>query len=59
VILYDNKVVVYKQAVDATLYVVGNAEENEVMLYLVVVALRDCLDALLKSSLQFRLPCLQ
>jgi hypothetical protein len=51
VILYDNKVVVYKQAVDATLYVVGNAEENEVMLYLVVVALRDCLDALLKSPL--------
>jgi hypothetical protein len=52
VILYDNKVVVYKQAVDATLYVVGNAEENEVMLYLVVVALRDCLDALLKSPSQ-------
>jgi hypothetical protein len=50
VILFDNKVVVYKQAVDATLYVVGNTEENEVMLYLVVVALRDCLDALLKST---------
>ena len=50
VILYDNKLVVYKQAVDATLYVIGGAEENEIMLYLVVVALRDCLDALLKYS---------
>ena len=51
VILYDNKLCVYKQAVDATLYVIGGAEENEIMLYLVVVALRDCLDALLKYSL--------
>jgi coatomer subunit zeta len=50
VILYDNKLVVYKQATDATLYVVGSAEENEIMLYLVVVALRDCLDAMLKYS---------
>lgn len=48
VILYDNKLVVYKQGVDVTMYVVGGAEENEIMLYLVVVALRDCLDAILK-----------
>lgn len=48
VILFDNKLVVYKQAVDVTMYVVGGAEENEIMLYLVVVAIRDCLDALLK-----------
>ena len=41
---------VYKQTVDATLYVIGGAEENEIMLYLVVVALRDCLEALLKHS---------
>lgn len=50
VILYDNKLVVYKQTVDATLYVIGGAEENEIMLYLVVVALRDCLEALLKYA---------
>jgi coatomer subunit zeta len=48
VILYDNKLVVYKQAVDSTIYVIGGAEENEIMLYLVVVALKDCLDALLR-----------
>jgi Clathrin adaptor complex small chain len=51
VILYDNKLVVYKQAIDATLYVIGGVEENEIMLYLVVVALRDCLDVLLKYVL--------
>jgi hypothetical protein len=50
VILFDNKLVVYKQAVDATLYVVGGPEENEIMLYLVVVALRDCLDVLLRYA---------
>jgi coatomer subunit zeta len=48
VIIFDNKLVVYKQAVDATIYVIGGVEENEIMLYLVVVALRDCMDALLK-----------
>ena len=48
VILYDNRLVVYKSAADVTMYVVGGAEENEIMLYLVVVALRDCLDALLR-----------
>ena len=48
VILYDNRLVVYKQAGDTTLYVIGGAEENEIMLYLVVVALRDCLDVILK-----------
>jgi coatomer subunit zeta len=48
VILYDNKLCLYKQAVDATIYVIGGAEENEIMLYLVVVALKDCLDVLLK-----------
>jgi coatomer subunit zeta len=42
--------VVYKQIVEGTIYVIGGAEENEIMLYLVVVALRDCLDALLKYS---------
>ena len=48
VILYDNRLVVYKQGVDCVLYVVGGAEENEIMLYLVVVALKDSLDSLLK-----------
>lgn len=48
VILYDNKVVVFKMESDVMLYVVGGAEENEILLYNVVLALRDTLSILLK-----------
>lgn len=48
VILYDNRVVVFKMESDVMLYVVGGAEENEIMLYNVVLALRDSLTILLK-----------
>jgi hypothetical protein len=33
IILYDNKVVVFKMESDVMLYVVGGVEENEVLLY--------------------------
>lgn len=49
VILYDNRVVVFKVENDVMLYVVGSADENEVLLYNVVVALRDALGILFKS----------
>jgi len=48
VILYDNKVVVFKMDSDVMLYVVGGAQENEILLYNVVLALRDSLNILLK-----------
>ena len=48
VILYDNKVVVFKMESDVMLYVVGSAEENEILLYNVILALRDTLSILLK-----------
>ncbi|OAX78666.1 hypothetical protein ACJ72_07022, partial [Emergomyces africanus] len=47
VILYDNRVVVFKTEGDVMLYVVGGPEENEVLLYSVVLALRDSLNILL------------
>lgn len=50
VILYDNKVVVFKVEGDVMLYVVGGAEDNEIMLYNVVLALRDSLNILLKYA---------
>ncbi|KIW14418.1 hypothetical protein PV08_07201 [Exophiala spinifera] len=50
VILYDNKVVVFKMESDTMLYVVGNSDENEILLYNVVLALRDTLSILLKNS---------
>lgn len=51
VILYDNRVVVFKMEGDVMMYVVGGAEENEVLLFSVVLALRDSLSILLKCVL--------
>ena len=50
VILYDNRVVVFKMEGDVMLYVVGGADENEVLLFSVVLALRDSLNILLKCA---------
>merc|ERR1712230_280000 len=50
VILYDNKIVVFKSESDVMLYVVGESHENEVLLYNVVLCLRDTLSLLLKNS---------
>ncbi|KAK5138057.1 hypothetical protein LTR08_005855 [Meristemomyces frigidus] len=54
VILYDNRVVVFKMESDVMLYVVGGADENEIMLYNVILALRDALNILLKNSVDKR-----
>ena len=48
IILYDNRVVVFKMESDVMLYVVGGADENEILLFSVVLALRDSLTILLK-----------
>lgn len=48
VILYDNRVVLFKLESDIMLYVVGGADENELFLYTVILALRDSLNILLK-----------
>ena len=55
VILYDGRVVVFKMEGDVMLYVVGGGEENEVLLYSVVLCLRDALGILLKWVLFFSL----
>ena len=48
VILYDNRVVVYKQEGDVMLYVVGDSSQNEILLFSVVICLRDALSLLLR-----------
>jgi len=48
IILYDGRIVVFKMEGDVMLYVVGGAEENEILLFGVVLALRDSLSILLK-----------
>lgn len=47
-ILYDNRVVLYKSESDVMLYVIGGLDENEVLLYNVILALRDSLHLLFK-----------
>ena len=48
IILYDGRVVCYKTEGDVMIYVVGGGEENEILLFQVVLALRDALSILLK-----------
>lgn len=48
IILYDNRVVLYKSEADLMMYVVGGVDENEIMLYNVVLAMRDSLHLLFK-----------
>ncbi|GAP87341.1 putative clathrin adaptor complex small chain [Rosellinia necatrix] len=54
IILYDNKLVLYKMESDVMMYIVGGAEENEVLLYNVILALRDSLHLLFKQSVDKR-----
>lgn len=51
IILYDNRIVLYKNESDVMIYVVGGTEENELMLYNVVLALRDSMHLIFKYVL--------
>jgi hypothetical protein len=51
IILYDNRIVLYKSESDVMMYVVGGMDENEIMLYNVILALRDSLHLLFKYVL--------
>lgn len=51
VIMYDGRIVVYKMEGDVMLYVVGGSDENEILLFSVVLALRDSLAIILKYVL--------
>jgi hypothetical protein len=48
IILYDNRIVLYKLESDVMIYVVGNSDDNEILLYNTVLAIRDSLHLLFK-----------
>lgn len=48
IILYDNRLVLYKTESDVMLYVVAGQDENEIMIYNAILALRDSLHLLFK-----------
>ncbi|RFU31334.1 hypothetical protein B7463_g5025, partial [Scytalidium lignicola] len=54
IIVYDSQVVLYKGESDLMVYVIGGQEENEIMLYQVLLAVRDSLHLLFKQSLDKR-----
>ncbi|KAG5966767.1 hypothetical protein E4U58_002421 [Claviceps cyperi] len=54
IILYDNRVVLYKLESDVMIYVVGSLDENEILLYNAVLAIRDSLHLVFKQSVDKR-----
>jgi hypothetical protein len=50
IILYDNRIVLYKLESDVMIYVVGSVDENEILLYNTILALRDSLHLLFKYA---------
>ncbi|KAH8147382.1 uncharacterized protein LAJ45_08538 [Morchella importuna] len=54
IILYDGRVVVFKTEGDVVLYVVGGADENELLLWNALLALRDTLSILLRNTVDKR-----
>jgi len=54
IILYDNRLVLYKTESDVMIYVVAGQDENEIMIYNAILALRDSLHLLFKQSVDKR-----
>jgi hypothetical protein len=54
IILYDSHLVLFKMEADVQIYVVGSASENEILLYNVILALRDALHLLFKATVDRR-----
>ncbi|KAL2127344.1 hypothetical protein VTI74DRAFT_10882 [Chaetomium olivicolor] len=54
ILLFDNRIVLYKMESDVALYVVGSLDDNEILLYNVLLALRDSLHLLFKQSVDKR-----
>ncbi|KAH8814910.1 clathrin adaptor complex small chain [Xylogone sp. PMI_703] len=54
IIVYDSQVVLYKGESDLMVYVIGGQDENEIMLYQVLLAVRDSLHLLFKQPLDKR-----
>ncbi|KAL2200071.1 Longin-like domain-containing protein [Corynascus similis CBS 632.67] len=54
ILLFDNRIVLYKMESDVAIYVVGSLDDNEILLYNVLLALRDSMHLLFKQSVDKR-----
>lgn len=54
IILYDGHLAVFKHSADVIFYIIGNAEENELMLSLALNSFQDALSMLLRFQIEKR-----
>ncbi|KAI9171406.1 coatomer zeta subunit [Paramyrothecium foliicola] len=54
IVLYDNRIVLYKLESDVMIYIIGSVDENEILLYNTILAIRDSLHLLFKQSVDKR-----
>ncbi|KAG9284486.1 hypothetical protein G9A89_014090 [Geosiphon pyriformis] len=54
IILYDNNVVLYRSNIDVFFYLVGSAEENELLLSNILNAFYDAVSSLLRQQVEKR-----
>ena len=54
VIPYDGRLAVYKHSPDLIFYIIGNADENELMLSLALNSFYDALSVLLRNQIEKR-----
>lgn len=54
IILYDGRLAVYKHSLDLIFYIIGNADENELMLSAALNAFSDAVHLLLRNQVEKR-----
>ena len=52
--MYDSRLAVYKHSLDLIFYIIGNSDENELMLYSALNAFSDALHLLLRNQVEKR-----
>lgn len=54
IILYDSHLAVYKHSLDLIFYIIGDPQENELMLHSALVAFSDAVHMLLRNQVEKR-----
>ena len=54
IIIYESHLAVYRHSPDLVFYIIGNAEENELMLHMALNSFYDALTVLLKNQIEKR-----
>lgn len=52
--MFEGRLAIYKQSTDLIFYIIGSADENELMLSLALNSFHDALSALLRNQIERR-----